>query len=115
MKRTNLIFTHAAVFSVGIASALIVRGFRDPQTAPTAAENARASHSGTSAFGGTATADGVSRTKSTTAADEARTLSKRDGKSPVERMGDIVRITDPVEIRFSGVEMNPANGGRSRG
>jgi len=25
------------------------------------------------------------------------------------------RMTDPVEIRFSGVEMNPAGGGRSRG
>ena len=25
------------------------------------------------------------------------------------------RMTDPIEIRFSGVEMNPAGGGRSRG
>lgn len=37
MNRTQLIFTHGAVFSVGIAAALIANGLRDPQASSLAA------------------------------------------------------------------------------
>ncbi|MES2659387.1 MAG: hypothetical protein V4689_12275 [Verrucomicrobiota bacterium] len=95
MKRTNLIATHAAVFSVGIAAAMIFNGSRDPQGASATTENARSSRSSSNASGDFTT-DGTSRAPRSSSED-ARGLSKRESKPPVERLGDIVRLTDPFE------------------
>ena len=104
MKRSHLIFTHAAVFSVGIAAALIFHGSSDPKTAPAAVENGRSPHSVSTGGGDSTLADGMTRTKSSTAA-ETRTLSKHPAKSPGERLGDIVRIADPLERQRSLLDL----------
>ncbi|MEO5913407.1 MAG: hypothetical protein ABIS50_04185 [Luteolibacter sp.] len=95
MKRTNLIVTHAAVFSVGIAAAMIFNGSRDSQSPSTSSDNARSSRSGSSAATGSLAADGIRTPRS--GSDDARALSKKESKTPTERMSDIVRLTDPFQ------------------
>jgi hypothetical protein len=104
MKRTNLIFTHAAVFSVGIATAMMLHGSRDPQAGPKTEENGRVARAGSSDVRESVSSGGITRTKSS-AAEETRTFSKRDAKSPGERLGDIVRITDPLERQRSLIDL----------
>ncbi len=98
MTRTNLIVTHAAVFTVGIASAMVVNGLRNPQSDATAtAENGRsargASGSRVSGFSETAAGSRTGRDSR----EEGRDGSSRDSRPVSEKLSDIVRITDPME------------------
>lgn len=105
MNRKNLILSHAAVFSVGIGSALFFHGAREPETTLTAAKNERLTRANPTGSSATSLADGTSRSKSISAAGETRTLSKHAGKSPTERLSDIVRIADPLERQRSLMEL----------
>src|SRR4051812_41214467 len=95
MTRNNLIFTHGAVFSVGIAAAMIANSFRDSPTnggttSDVSSPSARSSASAARLQGeGTTTG---SRTK-----DDPRQTGKKGSGTPKERLAGIVRITDSFE------------------
>lgn len=105
MNRKNLILSHAAVFSVGIGSALFFHGTREPESHLATAKNERLTRANSAGGSATSLADSTSRSKSISAAGETRTLSKHGGKSPTERLGDIVRIADPLERQRSLMEL----------
>lgn len=96
MTRTNLIFTHGAVFSVGLAAAMIANSLRDPQGGgeQSAAGNSRERFpaGGSGEFSDSDETPPRSRTT-----DGPRTQSKKDGKSPTDRLAGLVRITDTFE------------------
>lgn len=95
MTRSNLIFTHASVFAVGIAAAMIVNGLRGPaeNSAATAeGTNLRSSHSGPAGQMDGEIPSGHHGEKS-----DARLGSKKENKPPVDQLSDIVRMTDPLE------------------
>lgn len=91
MNRTNLIFTHGAVFSVGIAAALIVNGFRSGNAESTAESQTRSSRSQSSAGGSRPDAETTRTSKSSKGETKQ---SGRRGETTAERLGSIVRITD---------------------
>ncbi|MEO5712969.1 MAG: hypothetical protein ABIT37_05735 [Luteolibacter sp.] len=95
MKRSNLIFTHASVFAVGIAVAVIATKVGDSSSDPQSASgesNARSARSGS--LERSIAEDATGHRSGNT---EARSSSKRDAKQPVEHLADIVRMTDPSE------------------
>lgn len=96
MTRTNLIVTHATVFTVGIASAMVMNGLRHPQ--PDAlAENGRDAR-GASASRASGFSDSASGSRSNRdSRSDARDGSKRDARPVSEKLTDIVRITDPMQ------------------
>ncbi|RYD33192.1 MAG: hypothetical protein EOP87_11460, partial [Verrucomicrobiaceae bacterium] len=94
MTRTNLIVTHGAVFSVGIAAALIGNSFRQasPQeSAETRVPSSRAHGTAASRAGeaGASVAERSSR--------EAREGGKKASATPSERLASLVRISDAFE------------------
>ena len=95
MTRSNLIFTHASVFAVGIAAAMIAGNLRDtagksePEIAGT---NSRSPRSGTSER-----AEGENLASHRSGNADARAGFKKETKPPVEQLSDIVRITDSFE------------------
>jgi hypothetical protein len=96
MTRINLFFTHGAVFSVGIAAAMIANSLRDPQADDTRSGGDPAARQQSPQRSGAFERDEISR-GSRAASGEARTLAKKDAKSAVDHLADIVRITDPSE------------------
>ena len=101
MKSKQLLVTHASVFAVGIAAAMVVNGLREPATgnADTDANNRRASSS-TSSSGGSfsdPSATGSSARGSRASREESRQLSKRDARPLSAKASDIVRIGDALE------------------
>lgn len=95
MTRSNLIFTHGAVFSVGIAAAMIANSFRAPSGSETAANDRRATRSQSSLSGRGGEAGTVDGEKS--GKNGARNIGGKRSKSPTDSLTDIVRITDPFE------------------
>jgi hypothetical protein len=97
MKTSNLILTHASVFAVGIAGAMIVNGLRDDKAGSPglgAATNTRAIRASGSTSGIGENASPATRRRESA---DAREAAARSGKAPVEQLSDIVRITDPFE------------------
>lgn len=104
MKSSNFVLTHASVFAVGIAAAMIVNGLLKNEAVSSisgAAADTRASRAGSASIG---SSDGISPTRRNESA-EAREAAKRSGKAPVEQLADIVRITDPFERQRALMEM----------
>ncbi len=102
MKRSNLIFTHASVFAVGIAVAVIGSRVGDssaPQSA-TGEGNTRTARS--SSFENTTASDSTGHRSGNS---EARALSKKEAKEPVEQLSAIVRITDPSDRQRALMEL----------
>jgi hypothetical protein len=97
MKSSNLILTHASVFAVGIAGAMIVNGWREDKAGSPglgAATNTRAIRASASASGTAENASPATRRREST---DAREAAARSGKAAVEQLSEIVRITDPFE------------------
>ncbi len=88
------IFTHASVFAVGIAVAVVATKVGAPaKTQDIGGEaNARQARSG-----GFETSIGAEASGRRSGDSEARSTTKKDARPPVERLGDIVRITDAFE------------------
>ncbi len=97
MTRTNLIFTHGAVFSVGLAAAMIANSLRDPQNGGGQDSGGYPpSRSKSVGAGGFTESDGTSpRTRPTDGGQRAQV--KKDSKSPTDRLASLVRITDTFE------------------
>ncbi len=99
MNRTTLLLSHGAVFAVGIAAAMIAHRGDESENAARAAEESR-TRAGASTAG---MAGGP--------ADAARGgRGARDGAGPsggaaVERLGDIVRMTDAFERQRALMEL----------
>lgn len=104
MKRQHLILTHAAVFSVGIATAMVLNGFRDPQVASPTAASPRGARSGSADSSGGLGSDGISRS-SRADSNESHNLSKRETKPAIERVADIVRMSDPFQRQRALMDM----------
>ncbi len=92
MTRNHLIFTHAAVFSVGIAAAMIASRAGEPHDVNAAHAASSASRGSSRAGGGSQESGGVAGSGKTK--ESNRTGSGRPTAAPVERLGEIVRITD---------------------
>ncbi len=96
MTRFNLIFTHGAVFAVGIAGAMVannIRGAND-ETARNTTGSASRSHSAGPA--GRFEKDGISQ-NSRSPKDEHRAGSNKELGAAVDRLAGVVRITDTFE------------------
>lgn len=91
MKRSSLILTHGAVFSVGLAAAMVANSLRAPAPA-TALENDRPA-----ARARTTERSGAEDPSKPRATQDARTASQKSRKAPAERLQGIVRINDPLE------------------
>ncbi len=107
MNRTNLIFTHAGVFSVGIAAAMLANSFRGPSAAQTAADgsgtNSSARHG---APGGGELAEGLAGSADKSGSRDGPRASGKKAKSmPPERLADITRITDSFERQRALMEL----------
>ncbi len=96
MTRTNLLLTHASVFAVGIAAAMIVNSVRQTESDSAAVESA-ANLRAAARSGSTGSLDETGSLSRRTGNTEARDLSKRTGTAPVDQLNDIVRITDAFE------------------
>lgn len=96
MTRTNLIFTHGAVFSVGIAAAMIANSFRDPQGEVASSGGNTSSRTPAVRSAANLTRDEISQTSRTTQAGQRTQLQMAENPA-TERMAKIVRITDPMD------------------
>ncbi len=95
MTRSNLIFTHGAVFSVGIAAAMLANSFRNPGTA--ADQSAGGAAPGRlTANTGRFEMDGASQ-NTRSSRDERQESSRKPGGSAADRLAGVVRITDTFE------------------
>ncbi|MES2477435.1 MAG: hypothetical protein V4640_16735 [Verrucomicrobiota bacterium] len=99
MKRNQLLITHAAVFSVGIAAAMVANGLRDNSAAtvtdgPDSTRSARTASG--SSFAGSS-ADGVAGKSDRSAGDKGREISKRDARPLTEKLDELVRIGDSLQ------------------
>lgn len=92
MKRSNLILTHGAVFSVGIAAAMIANSFHGTNGQEAGNAAAAADRSSSRGPGGSLESGGISHDGKTKDADH--TKSGRQAGTPVERLGAIVKMTD---------------------
>lgn len=95
MTRSNLIFTHGAVFSVGIAAAMVSNSLRGTND-ETARESGPASRSHSAGATGRFERDDISQ-NSRSARDEHRAGSNKELGSAVDRLAGVVRITDAFE------------------
>lgn len=91
MTRSNLIFTHGAVFSVGIAAAMIANSFRETSDQGASKTTALSTRSSSGA-GGSLEGGGPDREGKAREADRGK--SSRSTATPVEKLGEIVRMTD---------------------
>jgi hypothetical protein len=104
MNRSNLILTHGAVFSVGIAAAMIANSFRDTSNPAAAAIGGSTSRSRLDGAGRYFEKD--SSTPSSRAnGEDSRTRSKKENAPAVERLASLVRITDPFERQRALMDM----------
>ena len=86
MTRTNLIFTHGAVFSVGIAAAMIANSFRDPQNGGAqSGGNPRVTLESARSSADSLKATEFPRVPERLTASSGP-LSKKDGKSATDRL-----------------------------
>lgn len=94
MKRSNLIFTHGAVFSVGIAAAMIANSMRAPEPTTAGDQGGRSNRAQSGPASGPFSdkTDGDSKN----AKGDKAIAAKRAG-TPKERLAGIVRITDAFE------------------
>ncbi len=96
MTRTHFIFTHGAVFSVGLAAALIANSLRDPRNEGAQVDGNPQSRSKSAGAAGFTGSDGTSpRTRP--GEGSLRAQVKKDSKSPTDRLASLVRITDTFE------------------
>jgi len=99
MTRTNLIFTHAGVFSVGIAAAMLANSFRAPSAGASAADDSSRTSAGRhGSAGASGRAEGTSGSADKNGTkDEQRLAGKKPKGMAPERLADITRITDSFE------------------
>lgn len=98
MTRSNLIFTHGAVFSVGIAAAMIVNSVRSSEAGDAAdAGGAQTRSISSSAASRLETAGSAASARATRDARSANAGKGSSGGPAVERLAGIVRITDSFE------------------
>lgn len=95
MSRTHLILTHGAVFSVGIAAALIGNSFRE--TEPQGAADARVPVSRSPSGGAGHSGETGASSSGRSARDTTRDGGKKATATPSERLAGLVRITDAFE------------------
>lgn len=94
MNRNQLVLTHGAVFSVGIAAAMIVNSLNTKDidsSSPATSSSSRAAGNSNNLHSGTAASTGETGKRG-----DARS-SSRKGEAPVDRLSSIVRITDSFE------------------
>jgi hypothetical protein len=96
MTRNHLILTHGAVFSVGIAVAMISSSFRGPHAGSAQSGGTPDTHRQSARGSANFERDGISQ-NSRTANRDQQTLSKKDGTTAVDRLANIIRITDPTD------------------
>lgn len=104
MKRSNLIFTHGAVFAVGIAAAMVANRVQSDVSANADAgqsSSRQRSSSGPGNFERYGAAATGTRTKST----ESRPHAKFDATAMPERLANLVRINDPFERQRALMDM----------
>ncbi len=94
MTRSNLIFTHGAVFSVGLAAAMIANSFREPGAREAASGDDRATRRQSADGSAIINPDAVSNKNRTS---DPQVHSKKGGETPSDRLAGIVRITDTFE------------------
>lgn len=98
MERTNpmnrSIFTHASIFAVGIAVAVVGSKVSDSSVPPSVNGESRTRAARSGSFENTASGDSTGHRSGS---PEARALSKKDAKQPIEHLADIVRMTDPFD------------------
>lgn len=92
----NLILSHAAIFSVGIAAALILQGFRAPQAKSDDSDNPRNTRSRSSSTTLLENETESARSRKFPTAD-GRAITLRDSRPLPERLASIVRIADTSE------------------
>ena len=92
----NLIISHAAVFSVGIAAALILHGYRAPQAQLENSDNPINTRSRSSSTSMLDNETESLRSRKFPTSD-GRGISIRDPKTVPERLASIVRIADTFE------------------
>jgi hypothetical protein len=94
MKRSNLIFTHSAVFAVGLVAASISGHFRggNDQAGQEAVNKNSQFENRAERSANRESADG-----SKDASRESRVSSQKKQGTPSERLADIVKIADPVD------------------
>jgi hypothetical protein len=95
MNRSSLILTHGAVFSVGIAAAMIATRLRTPAPGSGLDDSTPAARMSPATAG--SRLDGTADSDPSRATTGSRTLGKKSVKSPSERLQNIVRIQDPFE------------------
>lgn len=104
MKRSNMIFTHGAVFAVGIAAAMVANQVKSDVRA-----NADAGPSGSRqrSSGGADKFEryGSAATGTRTKATESRPHAKFDAASVPDRLAKLVRITDVTERQRALMDM----------
>lgn len=103
MTRSNLIFTHGAVFSVGIAAAMIANSFRETSDQGSGKTATLSTHSSSGAAGGSLEGGGSERDGKTRETDRGR--SSRSTATPVEQLGEIVRMTDSFSRQRALMDM----------
>lgn len=96
MTRTNLIFTHGAVFSVGIAAALLGNSFRDSGSSSGADTRVPSSRSQSASAGSRGGESGEASASEKAAREGGRSVGKKAG-TPAERLAGLVRISDTFE------------------
>lgn len=94
MKSPKTLLTHTAVFSAGIAAAMILNGTRSPQAGADAAGQSGPSRTNSSSASGTSIADSRAPRSGN---DDSRGTSKRETKSATEQLQGIARITDAFQ------------------
>ncbi len=98
MTRANLIFTHGAVFAVGIAAAMVANQMREGDSSSHSSSTSSVSRSSRAAGGGAS-----SRGEAGAAADgrtrpgEGRSRTFKDPAELSDKLDSLVRITDPTE------------------
>lgn len=103
MTRSNLIFTHGAVFSVGIAAAMIANSFRETSDHGTSKTTALSTRSSASGSVGSIEGGGTDREGKTRESDRGK--SSRSTATPVEQLGEIVRMTDSFSRQRALMDM----------
>lgn len=104
MNRKQLIVTHAAVFSVGIAAAMVMNGFRDPASgSPDQGDAPRTTSSHRTL--GTGSDSSTSAAGKRASRDEGHGLSARDARPLSEKAESIARISDALDRQRALLEL----------
>lgn len=103
MTRSNLIFTHGAVFSVGIAAAMIANSLRETSDQETGKTSALSTRSSNGTTGGSLDGNGSDREGKTREADRGK--SSRSTLTPVQQLGEIVKMTDSFSRQRALMDM----------